>query len=438
MEGSPTKHVRLRRAVSLLLSILMLGGLLGVVGGTSSISPAGAQASNILPVVFVHGYLGSGEQYRTQAQRFASNGFPEDQIVSIDYSGIQPPNLDTFINQTMQRFGVSQVYVAAHSLGTAVMLGYLLNPFQGYKVRAYAALDGVGALCYYGTRCTSITAASMGQSHVEASSSAQSFQRQYQHFTGQAPQTTNVVPVSGPIRLGGKAIAFSTNAPVAGVNQGRVYDIDTNTGMRVSQTPVATFPIAADGSFGPVQIPNGTDPWEIAVAVANAGELHFYYQPFLRSSLGMRLLLVDALHPTYVNSRRGPNHSVAVVVRYREFWAGNALVRDQLRVQTTSTAGNQPERNVFEGLTSNSFAGVHLHDDAASPGSTTLANLPYFSTQPFQAGRDVYMPAAGGPNGTIRFTSIARGDTLRPQVINAANWPSQGHGILIHLNDYVQ
>jgi hypothetical protein len=319
------------------------------------------------------------------------------------------------------------------------MLGYLLNPLQSFKVAAYAALDGVGALCFYGTRCTSITAASMGQSHVEASSSPQSFQRQFQHFTGQAPQTTNVTAASGPIRIGGKAIAFSTNTPVAGVNQGRVYDIDTATGMRASSTPVATFPIAADGSFGPVEIPNGSDPWEIAVQIPSIqGEFHFYYQPFLRSSLGIRLLLLDANHPTYQNTRRGPNHSSMVVLRYREFWAGNASARDALRIQTNSSAGNQPERNVFEGLTSNAFAGAHLHDDAASPGSTTLANLPYLSTQPFQTGRDLFMPAAGGPNGTIRVTSIPRGDSARPQVVNVPNWPSEGHGILVHLNDYVQ
>jgi pimeloyl-ACP methyl ester carboxylesterase len=427
----------MRSAVSLLVSILMLGGVLGFVGGPSA-SPAGAQATNILPIVFVHGYLGSGEQYRTQAQRFASNGWPEDQIVSIDYSGLNPPNLDAFINQTMQRFNTQQVYVAAHSLGTAVMLSYLLNPLSSAKVRAYAALDGVGAFCLWGTRCTSITAASMGQSHVEASSSPQSFQRQYQHFTGQAPATTNITPVTGPIRLGGKAISFSENTPVSGVNRGEVWNIDQNTGLRQGSSPVATFNIAADGSFGPVQVPSGSVRYEIAVPVPNAGTLHFYYQPFLRSSLGIRLLLVHPTHPTYTNSNRGANHSVAVVVRYREFWAGNAAARDQLLVSTSSSAGNQPARNVFEGLTGNNFAGVHVHDDRATPGQTTLANLPYFSTQAFQAGRDVYMPAAGGPNGTITFRSIPRGDASRPQVVTTPNWPSNNHGILVHLNDYVQ
>jgi pimeloyl-ACP methyl ester carboxylesterase len=437
MEGS-TKGVRLRPALALLLSLLMLGGVLGVVGGPSA-SPAGAQTPpNVLPIVFVHGFLGSGEQYRTQAQRFASNGWPEDQIVAIDYSGLNPPNLDAFINQVMQRFNSQQVYVAAHSLGTMVMLGYLLNPVQAAKVRAYAALDGVGALCFYGTRCTSITAASMGQSHVEASSSPQSFQRQYQHFTGQAPATTNIVPVTGPIRLGGKAIAFSENTPVAGVTSGQVWAIDQNTGARTGTAPIANFNIAADGSWGPVTVPSGSQRYELAVNVPTLGTLHFYYQPFLRSSLGIRLLLLHATHPTYTNTRRGPNHTAAVVIRYREFWPGNAAARDALTVSTTSSAGNQPARNVFDGITNNSFCGIHLHDDAASPGSSTGANLPYLSTQPFQQGKDLYMPAAGGPNGTISFVSTPRGDAARRQTINVPNWPSQGHGVLVHFNDYVQ
>lgn len=438
MEGSPTKRVRLRSAVSLLLSILMLGGLLGVVGGTTGASPAAAQTPNRLPVVFVHGFLGSGEQYRTQAQRFASNGWAEDRIVSIDYSGLQPPNLDAFINQTMQRFGTTQVYVAAHSLGTAVMLGYLLNPFQSYKVAAYAALDGVGALCFYGTRCTSITAASMGQSHVEASSSPQSFQRQHQHFVGSAPTTTNITTGSGPVRLGGKAITFQDNVPVAGVTSGQVWAVNSSTGLRSGASPVANFNIAADGSWGPVTVPSGTAHYEIAVNVPGVGQLHYYYQPFIRSSLGIRLLLLTPTHPTWTNTRKGPNHAAGVVVRYREFWTGQALARDALTVQTTSTAGNQPARNVFEGLTNNNISGMHLHDDAATPGSTSLANLPYLSTQPFQHGRDLYMPAANGPNGTISFVSTPRGDTLRRQTINIPNWPSSGHGFVVHFNDYVQ
>ena len=42
----------------------------------------------------------------------------------------------------------------------------------------------------------------------------------------------------------------------------------------------------------------------------------------------------------------------------------------------------------------NGGIGIHIHDDAATPGESTLAALPYFSEQPFQSGVDVFMPAS--------------------------------------------
>src|SRR5688572_11756375 len=100
---------------------------------------APAQVANQLPIVFVHGYLGSGAQYRSQAMRFDSNGYPASRIRAFDYS-TDASGLDAFIDNVRQEFGVSQVRVAAHSLGTLHMLSYLLNPFQAAKVQRYVAL----------------------------------------------------------------------------------------------------------------------------------------------------------------------------------------------------------------------------------------------------------------------------------------------------------
>jgi pimeloyl-ACP methyl ester carboxylesterase len=438
------KRLKARALIAALLSVLTLTGMLvvGPGGGT----PAQAQQVEHLPIIFVHGYLGSGAQYRSQAQRFASNGWPAERISALDYSGLAPPNLNAYIDSVRQRFGVDRVYVAAHSLGTAVMAGYLGNASQAAKVAAYAALDGVGASCPSGTRCTSISAASMGQSHVEAAVSAESFRRQYQHFTGQAPQTTNITPQED-IQISGKALEFSNNVPVAGVTQGRVYEVNPDSGLRVgwpNGQPAATFDIRSDGSFGPVSGLKGSKTYEIAISNSQSnGTIHFYQQPFIRSSHILRLQLATTSSPSYTNANRGPNHSLAVVVRYREWWAGNAAARDNLNIQTYSWSGIQAPVNALSRLTSNTIAGIHVHDDAASPRQSTLNGLPYFSTQAFQTGVDVYMPASpAGPNGIIRFENNPRGDANRKQTINALNWPSEGqdgtHGIIVEFNDFVQ
>ncbi|RFA24632.1 hypothetical protein CAI21_21000 [Alkalilimnicola ehrlichii] len=44
------------------------------------------EPDNVKPIVFVHGTAGSAAQYQTQAMRFASNGYPEEQILAFEYS----------------------------------------------------------------------------------------------------------------------------------------------------------------------------------------------------------------------------------------------------------------------------------------------------------------------------------------------------------------
>ncbi|MET0738819.1 MAG: hypothetical protein ABW035_11125, partial [Acidimicrobiales bacterium] len=40
-----------------------------------------------LPIVFVHGFAGSAQQYESQAMRFVANGYPQDRIVAYDHDG---------------------------------------------------------------------------------------------------------------------------------------------------------------------------------------------------------------------------------------------------------------------------------------------------------------------------------------------------------------
>jgi pimeloyl-ACP methyl ester carboxylesterase len=425
------------------LSLAGPGGALARAGTTVATATGGtvakAQAAGPVPIVFVHGYLGSGAQYRSPAMRFASNGYPADRIRAFDYN-FDASGLDAFIDGVRSELGVQQVYVAAHSLGTAVMFSYLLNPTTAAKVAKYVALDGIGAICLWGTQCTSISASSLGQTHIEASLSPESFARQYQFFLGRAPQTTNVVATPGTIEIAGRALYFQVNSPASGT-QGQLWPVNPATGMRTSTTPLRTFTIGADGNFGPFAVTSGQS-YEITLTRPDSGIMHYYYQPFTRSTYLLRLQVPQAGSAQISNTRVGPNHAAIVVLRYREWWRSHGASNDDITVSTTSAAGNQPATNILSRVTGD-IAGVHAHDNAASPGQTTLDPLTFFSSQPFQTGVDVFMPASATPNGTIRITNNPRGNALRQQVMNVPNWASQVNGtqrqaMLVEFNDYVQ
>jgi pimeloyl-ACP methyl ester carboxylesterase len=432
------------RALAVLLGAVLLGAVLlavsvGTAAGAGPAGAAPAQPAEPLPIVFVHGYFGSGAQYRTQAMRWASNGFPAERIRAFDYN-VDAGGLDAFIDGVRQEFDVDQVNVVAHSLGTLVMFSYLLNATTGAKVDNYVAVDGLGAWCFWGTRCTTVSASQFGQTHVEVATSAESFAAQYRHFTGEDPGTTRVVPEpAGEVEIAGRALDFVENTPATGA-VGEVWKVDPATGHRQGTGPTARFTIGDDGNFGPIPV-DGAAHYEIQLTRPTVGSLHYYYQPFERSSYLLRLQTVTPDSPSYTNTVTGPDHAALIVLRYREFWRSHGAQNDTLTVATSRPgAGGQPPVDVLRNV-ANDVVGVHLHDNV-SPRSSDLNVIPAFSSQPFQTGVDVYMPATTPPDGTITITNAPRGDTGRTQVLNVPNWASeQGstrHGILAEFNDYVQ
>src|SRR6185503_8483474 len=100
---------------------------------------------------------------------------------------------------------------------------------------------------------------------------------------------------------------------------GEVWEINPGTGARTGSSPHATFSLKPDGSWGPLKV-SGEKHYEIALTRAGSRTIHFYYQPFIRSSYIIRLTTVEPDAATAVNTNTGPNHSAVVVTRYREWW----------------------------------------------------------------------------------------------------------------------
>ena len=161
---------------------------------------------------------------------------------------------------------------------------------------------------------------------------------------------------------------------------------------------------------------------------------HYYPQPFLRSTDFLRLLSGPNDSPSRMNTHTGDGHSALLAMRNREW-----LASDVLEVSTTSTLGDQPAVNAMtsSGGAANSI-GYYMHDAASSPGDSSLSPLPYFSSQAFQYGVDLYVPASDPASGVVTVRNLPRGDMARPQELNTPNWPSNGHLIVLMFSDFAQ
>jgi hypothetical protein len=195
--------------------------------------------------------------------------------------------------------------------------------------------------------------------------------------------------------------------------------------------------LGPDGDFGPVEVDSGAHYEYVLSAPDSNVQHHLYLQPYVRSSHLVRLLSSAPDGDTRLNTNVGDDHSAIIAIRMREWYAVDDLdlPGDQADVLEVSVDGGDPV-NVLADFVGDGAIGLHLHDDVATPGETTLAALPYFATQPFQSGVDVFLPADADGAGTITVTNLPRGDTSRPQTLNVPNWPSSGHAISVVFSDH--
>jgi len=406
--------------------------------GTDPLTPLSDAVA--LPLVFVHGFAGSAQQYLSQKLRFVANGYPADRIVAYEHNGDGfdtagfAAGLGTVVDQVMTKFGTSKVYLAAHSRGGGVVGAYLGDAQNAAKVAKYVALDAIGACSVpAGVSCLSLTQAALSQKHVEVSTSAESFKQQYKHFIGEDPKVVDIVRQKGLSVISGRAQNFPANTGRTGATV-NVWEIDGNTAARVGSAALATFTIPADGNWGPATV----DPdkfYELELINTEGGATqHFYGQRFLRSTDFVRLLTGGPETESSMNTNKSDKHVALLVSRQREW-----TMTDVLEISAMTPTGNSEPVNVINAAAAGRNAiAIHLHDAAASPGDSTLSPLPYFSTASFQYGMDMFISASDPPAGTVVVKNIPRGDTARPQILRTANWPSSTHRVSVLFSDFTQ
>lgn len=405
------------------------------IGGTTTTTGVPQLDGDVaLPIVFVHGFAGSAQQFESQALRFVANGWPAERIVTWDHdgSGVDIPaytaGLVEVVDDTLERFGVDRVYLIGHSRGTFVSSEYLSVPANAAKVAKYVALDG--RPCVEVVPCLEVRKEDLDQGHVEAATSVESFVRQWRFLVGGDPATTSIEPEDGPIEVSGRVVNFPFNTGRDGATV-NVWELDSNTGHRVADAPEHTFTLDTSGDFGPIELQPGVH-YEFEISAPDGTLVHHVYQqPYLRSTRWARVLTSTADGTTRVNTNTSDDHTTLIAMRMREWWTTGPNA-DRL---TVSVDGGEPV-DALAGFMENGAIGIHVHDDAATPRESTMRPLEFFASQPFQSGIDLFLPATPDGSGTISVVNLPRGDASRPQTINVPRWPSSGHAVSVVFADW--
>jgi len=457
----PTESRAVLRIEWLMIAlVLLLSGIAVTVANASN----HINSDTPLPIVFVHGQLGSAQQFETQAMRFTSNGYPQQLLYAFEYDTSSPLNpvsdLDAFLDAVLGETGAAKVLAIGHSRGTTVWTSYLDDPsFDGpAKVAKYVNIDGrtseelpggvptIGIWGEWNTADSGYnrrgnTNAQIGpdpadnyyfgtKSHTEVTTSAEAFGLMYEFFTGHAPATTDVIPEPpGQVTIAGRAVIFPANVGYPGATV-ELWRVDAATGHRIGDEPRASFPIGLSGAFGPVKV-NGLKHYELAVRRPGDPETihHFYFEPFSRSDHFVRLntSLPNQGLEVFVPNDAGRTN--LVVTRQREFWGDQGSQSDLLKIDGLNVL--QPNTSPREGVNLALFA----HDDGLD-GETDLdkGELFPFNILTFLTAVDVATFASPDASGTVSISDDPRGSG-NVTVLNVPNWPSDIHRIGVQFRD---
>ncbi|MEA2314362.1 MAG: hypothetical protein QOI03_1054 [Solirubrobacteraceae bacterium] len=416
---------------------------------------AGASKFERRPVLFVHGFESAGSNFASQAMRFESNGYPQSWVEEIDYDSTAAVGSQTEVDEQIekaiaalkQRTGKSQVDVIAHSEGTSVMYSYLTEGEKAAQrkesVAHYANIDGqeknpgVPTLALWAGRCGDATCSNpernmegaenvtiANMTHVQTSTSSQSFQQIFKSFRGKLP-THDIVAQKGKIQLAGKALEFPQNTGLIG-DTVQLWPVNSS-GVRTTTTPLASVTISdgstGGGAWGPLAAKAG-QRYEFAL-VQPARTIHVYMEPFVRSDYAVRLLGSAALEGY---TGKNPGSSGAVMIRYKEYWGNQPGENDELLINglnvcTASLCPWEKEVNAFFAF---NWEGKE---------ETTLNEDPVLSQLPFLQGADVYIPASTPPNATVAYQLNSRGGG-GVRTLNAPNWEGTTNQVEIFWNDF--
>ncbi|GIV34903.1 MAG: hypothetical protein KatS3mg031_2438 [Chitinophagales bacterium] len=394
-----------------------------------------------LPVVMIHGFLGSGDTYANFFMHFASNGYCPDRLFTYDWNSLTPgggdvSRLDAFVDAVLAATGAQKIILMGHSAGGGLGYNYLADHGRAAKVEKYIHIASspqsapagpsgeIPTLNLYsdddqvvsGAAITGATNVMLsGLDHYQVATSAESFREIYLFIHATTPPYAEIQPESVPC-IAGKALTFGENSPSAGATI-KIYELNPATGERLSSNADTTIIAGTEGEWGPVVVKAGSY-YEFEVSTTNAGDrvVHYYREPFLRSNWMVYLRTVPpagSLASLLLSSLPRDDDQAVMAV----FSSSQAVIHGRDVLFVDSVALSTPQH----APASETAIAFFLYDNGDGQTSgNSLGGL--FGSFPFLAGVDVYLPA--NPPATIPLNFNGR-------QLHVRNWRSASEGLVV-------
>ncbi|MBP6730529.1 MAG: alpha/beta fold hydrolase [Chitinophagales bacterium] len=317
------------------------------------------------PVVFIHGFLASGDTWANQVMRFTSNGYCDNLLYAYDWNSVGGGNdqaaLNTFIDTILARTGATQVDLVGHSAGGGYGYAYCEDTTRAKKVAHYVHIGSSAQTSPAGVNdevptlnissaydavagSTSITGATnvtlAGADHYQVATGAEAFAEMYKFFNGGTAPANTAITAQSTITVSGKAVTLGENSPIDGGTI-HIYEVNPDNGSRLNASPDFTLTTTALGTWGPQAIKINTK-YEFEIISNRSGDriIHYYREAFTHTNplVYLRTIPTSGLAGTLLGGlSKNDNQSVLAV-----FTANQATVagRDSLIVDNVVLSTN--------------------------------------------------------------------------------------------------
>lgn len=398
---------------------------------------------SVFPIVFVHGFLASGDSYEKQALRFMANGLCPHRLFMFDWNTVSMQDntekLDAFINEVLQKTDAPRVYLVGHSAGGGLSYSYMSQPERAKKIEAYVHIGAradirppgkegeVPTLNIYSKGDPIVPGADIPgatnlklteEDHYQVVTSNASFEAIYEFFFQNQPSTNDpVISQRDSVTIAGKAVSLGENQPMDNA-QITIFELDSESGMRLSDKPLATLSVDSLGQWGPVEVKTGA---VLEYELHSEGRTVSYFRQAINYDnpfIYLRgLPFPSSIAGRMLSSLPSDDHQSVVVI----FTSDRATVhgRDHLSVD-----GIELSTEDFATAANSSIAWFLF--DANQNQKTDTTSIPTFALAPFLSGVDFFFDTT---------ESISHRANFNGRIINFPNRKSASEGIVVIVFD---
>jgi hypothetical protein len=376
------------------------------------------------PIVFIHGFLASGDTYARQIQRFVERGYCEERLFVFDWNSVSGKGkktdslLNVFINGILKKTGASQIDLIGHSAGGGLGRGYLIDSVNAAKVAHYIHLGSNKWFYEFpwfpNKKCLNIYSSAdmvMGKmggevegannhdlkdkDHYEVATSPETFYSIYRFINDENNKQLITFKKGESMLISGNAVLLGSNEPMQRAEVA-IFEINKKNGARLNREPLMVLQTDSKGRWGTLLAdPNAQYEFELIPAGEKGKTISYFFEPFTQTNNNVYLRgFPQSGIISLMLGNLPAKEDQSVIVIY-------SSTKAMIAGRDSVTVNGVPVSSALLTPASKTVISSFVYDDGDGKTSGTL--LKQYKSAPFIGGVDISLPLKRKKGNTIYY-----------------------------------